>query len=37
MQLRLFGDVDEFGEADTDVDARADALDAEADQLEQDQ
>lgn len=34
MQLRLFGDVDEFGEADTDIDARIDALEAEADAME---
>lgn len=35
MQLMLFGDVDAFGEADTDVDERVQALEAEADQLEQ--
>lgn len=34
QQLELFGDVDEFGEADTDVAARVAALEAEADQLE---
>lgn len=35
MQLTLFGDVDEMGEADTDTDARAADLMAEADTLEQ--
>jgi len=34
MQLRLFGDVDQFGEADTDIDARIQALESEADVLE---
>lgn len=34
MQLMLFGDVDDYGEADTNVDARVDALNAEADTLE---
>lgn len=34
MQLMLFGDVNEWGEADTDVDARVAALEAEADALE---
>ena len=34
MQLELFGDVDEFGEADTNVDARIAALEAEADELD---
>lgn len=32
-QLMLFGNVDEFGEADTETDARVDALLAEADAL----
>lgn len=35
MQLLLFGDVDEFGEANTDVDERAAALEQEANTLEQ--
>lgn len=35
MQLLLFGDVDDYGEADTDVQDRVDALHAEADSLEQ--
>lgn len=35
MQLELFGDVDAYGKADTDIDARIEALYAEADQLEQ--
>lgn len=34
MQLELFGDVDEFGEADLDVDAIVEALYAEAASLE---
>jgi len=34
MQLLLFGDVDAFGEADTDVDERVAALNAEADAIE---
>lgn len=34
MQLELFGDVDEFGEADLEIDARVQALYDEADQLE---
>jgi len=34
MQLMLFGDVDDFGEANTEVDARVDELNAEADALE---
>lgn len=34
MQLLLFGDVDDFGEADTNVDARVAALNAEADSIE---
>lgn len=34
MQLMLFGDVDEWGESDLDIDARVDALHAEADALE---
>ena len=34
MQLNLFGDVDAFGEADTDIDDRVLALEAEADALE---
>lgn len=33
-QLLMFGDVDDFGAANTDVDARVDALEAEADELE---
>ena len=33
MQLMLFGDVDDYGEADTDVTDRVDALNAEADAL----
>ncbi len=37
LQLELFGDVDDYGEADTDVEARVSALFAEADQLEQNQ
>jgi len=34
LQLELFGDVDEFGEAKTDIDARIEALLREADALE---
>ncbi|MCB9458561.1 MAG: hypothetical protein H6670_02845 [Anaerolineaceae bacterium] len=34
MQLNLFGDVDAFGDADTDIDDRVLALEAEADALE---
>lgn len=34
MQLELFGDVDEYGEADLDIDARVEALYAEAYQLD---
>lgn len=34
LQLELFGDVDEYGEADTDIDERIDALHAEADRLD---
>lgn len=34
MQLLLFGDVDDFGEADTDIDARVAALEHEAAGLE---
>jgi hypothetical protein len=34
-QLLMFGDVDEFGQAQTDVDSLVDALQAEADMLEQ--
>lgn len=34
MQLMLFGDVDEFGEENLDVDERVAALNAEADKLE---
>jgi hypothetical protein len=34
MQLMLFGDTDEWGEADLDVQERVDALHAEADALE---
>lgn len=34
MQLTLFGDVDAFGEADTETDARVEALEAEADALD---
>lgn len=34
MQLMLFGDVDEFGEENLDVDARVTALNAEADRLD---
>ncbi len=33
-QLLMFGDVDDVGEANTDVDALVDALEAEADELE---
>ena len=33
-QLNLFGDVDAFGDADTDIDDRVLALEAEADALE---
>lgn len=33
MQLELFGDVDEFGEADLEIDARVEALFDEADRL----
>lgn len=33
MQLELFGDVNEFGEADLEIDARVQALYDEADQL----
>ncbi len=35
MQLLLFGDVDEIGRADTDVEARIEALEQEAAALEQ--
>ena len=35
LQLELFGDVDEYGEADTEIDAKVDALYAEADKLAQ--
>ena len=34
MQLILFGDVDEIGRANTDVEARIEALEHEADELE---
>lgn len=34
MQLELFGNVDDYGEADLDIDARVEALYAEADELE---
>ncbi|MCS6836732.1 MAG: hypothetical protein NZ750_12040 [Anaerolineae bacterium] len=34
LQLELFGDVDEFGEANTDVDDRIEALLREADELD---
>ena len=34
LQLELFGDVDEYGEANTAIDDRINALHAEADQLE---
>lgn len=34
MQLELFGDVDEFGEADLEVDAKVQALYDEADSIE---
>lgn len=34
MQLELFGDVDEYGEADTEIDAKVDTLYAEADALD---
>lgn len=34
LQLELFGDVDDYGEANTDVEERVQALFAEADQLE---
>lgn len=34
MQLLLFGDVDEFGEADTEIDARVAALEQSAAELE---
>ena len=34
MQLELFGDVDEYGEANLDIDARVEALYAEADSIE---
>lgn len=34
MQLELFGDVDEFGQADLDIDARIQALYDEADSLD---
>jgi len=34
MQLRLFGDVDEFGKANTAIDEQVDQLEAEADMLE---
>ena len=34
MQLELFGDVDEFGQADLDIDMRVQALYDEADALE---
>lgn len=33
MQLMLFGDVDDFGEANLDIDARVDALHKEADEM----
>lgn len=33
MQLMLFGDTDDFGEADLDIDARVDALHKEADEM----
>jgi hypothetical protein len=36
MQLRLFGDVDELGEANTAIDERVEELEAEADALESD-
>jgi hypothetical protein len=35
MQLFLFGDVDDVGRADTNVEARVEALEQEADQLDQ--
>jgi hypothetical protein len=35
MQLFLFGDVDDVGRADTDVEARVEALEQEADQIDQ--
>lgn len=35
MQLELFGDVDAYGEANTEIDAKVDALYAEADKLAQ--
>ena len=34
MQLELFGDVDEYGEANLDIDERVEALYAEADSIE---
>jgi hypothetical protein len=34
QQLMLFGDVDAFGEADTEIDKRVTAIEAEADRLE---
>ena len=37
MQLMLFGDVDNFGEADTETDARVAEIEAEADRLENEQ
>ncbi len=37
LQLELFGDVDDYGEANTDVEERVQALFAEADRLEQNQ
>ncbi|MDQ7027824.1 MAG: hypothetical protein Q9P44_19960 [Anaerolineae bacterium] len=33
MQLELFGDINEYGEANTDIDERVEALYAEAEQL----
>ena len=35
MQLFLFGDVDEIGQANTDVEARIEALEQEADRLDE--
>lgn len=35
MQLELFGDVDEFGNEDLNIDARVESLHAEADALDQ--
>ncbi|MCA9915584.1 MAG: hypothetical protein KC496_19655 [Anaerolineae bacterium] len=34
LQLEIFGDVDEYGEANTDIEERIEALFAEADRLE---